>query len=271
MRRDTFLFPLPKGAAIAALFLLAALFLAHAPAARALDVPEKPTAWMTDRANILTPDQTLQLNQKLEDFYKRTGSQFLVMTFPSLEGEELFDYTMRVADKWKVKQDRALMLFVFVQDHKIRIQTGYGLEGSVTDAMASTVINQTMVPAFRRNDYYGGINGAIDQLIAIVEKKETPIAPESQPGQQVELSQRDIMMFLIIVFVLIFVLGPMLRRSGCGGLGCLPFFLPGGCGGGGFGGGGGTTFGGGGGGWGVGGSWGGGGSSFGGGGASGSW
>ncbi|MGA7614615.1 MAG: TPM domain-containing protein [Thermoanaerobaculia bacterium] len=242
---------------------------------RALDIPDKPTAWVTDTAGVLDAASQQQMNEKLEAFYKRTGSQFLVFIFPSLEGEALEDFTIRVAEKWKVRKDRALILFVFVQDKKIRIEVGYGLEGSVTDAISSRVIRNTIAPEFRNGNYAGGISKGLDQLMAVVEKGETAIPAEPVKGTG-RGGLGDILPLLFIALVFLIVIGPMLARGGCAGCGCLPFLpfigggttLGGGWGGGGFGGG----SGGGGGGWGVGGGWGGGGGgSFGGGGASGGW
>lgn len=250
--------------------LLAFLCLfAVARTSRALDLPPKPTAWVTDQAGILSGDQQLALNQKLEAFARRSGSQFLVFIFPTLGDEAIEDYTVRVAEQWKVKQDRALIIFVFVKERKVRIEVGYGLEGAVPDAYAYRVTQEQIAPHFRTGDYAGGLNAAVDTLAARVEGKETPIEHEvpqggGQPGQ-IQISPLTL---IILVFVFFFVILPLMRRSGCG---CLPFFLPWGGGWGG----GGTTFGGGGGGgggWSIGGGWGGGGGgSFGGGGATGSW
>jgi uncharacterized protein len=235
----------------------------------ALDVPPKPVAWVTDRASLLSADQQQSLNQKLEAFHQRSGAQFLVFIFPSLEGEQLENYTMRVADQWKVKGDAALIFFVFVKEHAPRIEVGYGLEGKITDALSSEILRNTVTPAFRAGDFHGGINAALDRLMAAVEGKAPP--PESMParppqGQPQPLRASDILFLIIVVLVFLFVIVPLMRRGGCGGcIGCLPLF-PFGGGGGGWSGGGSS-----GGGWNVGGSWGGGGSSFGGGGASGGW
>jgi uncharacterized protein len=250
----------------------------------ALDIPPKPTQWVNDYgANLLTSSETEQLNEKLEDLYKRTGTQFLVLIWPSLKGDEMLDYTNRVANMWKVKDDKALMLFVFVQDRKTFIQVGYGLEGVITDAFASDVYRNTLAPSFRQGQYAGGINAAIDQLAKKIDPNYVPVttgttaAPSTRPVQQQPVSRgtpgpsgSDIVILVVLFIVFIFVILPMLRRGGgCGGCsGCIfPMFWGGG-GGGTFGGGG---FSGGGGGWSTGGSWGGGGSSFGGGGAGGSW
>ena len=224
----------------------AAIALCVATAALALDVPPKPTAWVTDNGNILAPDQEQALNEKLEAFKKQTGAEFLVMTFPSLEGEDVTGYTNRVAEQWKVKDDKALMLFVFVSDRKMWIQVGYGLESVVTDAYASRVYRETLVPAFRQGDYYGGIDAAINQLAQKVDPNFAPASrslPSSSAPRRASgttrLSIRDIVFFLVILLIFFVVIAPIMRRSGCGGCsGCLlPMF---------WGGGGGSSFGGGG-------------------------
>lgn len=199
------------------------------------------------------------------------------MIFPSLQGEDDLDYTNRVANVWKVKGDKALMLFVFVQDHKIRIQVGYGLEADVTDAYSSRVIRETIAPAFKQGQYAAGLNAGLDQLAKKIDPNFAATGSSAQPVQQRPAaptssmpapSGSDIVILIVLFLVFLFVILPLLRRGGCGGCGgcLLPMFWGGG--GGTFGGGG---FSGGGGGWSTGGSWGGGGSSFGGGGAGGSW
>jgi uncharacterized protein len=249
-----------------------------ASAALALDIPPKPTQWVNDyNANLLNASQIQQLNEKLESFYKQTGVQFLIMIFPSLEGEDDLGYANKVANMWKVKDEKALMFFVFAKEHKTRIQVSYSLEPVITDAFSSDVLHNTVPPYFRAGDYAGGLNAAIDQLAKKIDPAfvSTSAIPASQPRRARSAKGGGADMFFPSIFFLfvILVLIPMLMRgrrgrrgSGCGG--CIwPLFL-----GGGWGGGGGTTFGGGGGGgWSTGGSWGGGGSSFGGGGAGGGW
>ena len=252
----------------------AAIALCVATAALALDVPPKPTAWVTDRAGILTAEQQQALNEKLEAFAKDPkGARFLVFTFPSLQGENVDDYANRVAEMWSLKGDRALMLLVFVQDHKIAIRTGYSIEEYVTDAVSSRVIRETMAPYFRQNQYYQGVDAAINELARRIDPTFAPQSRSLPPSSSQrgagspQLGLRDILFLLFIVFIFLVIVAPMMRRGGCGGCsGCVwPMF---------WGGGGGSTFGGGGGGgggWSIGGGWGGGGSSFGGGGASGGW
>ncbi len=251
------------------ILLLAALPLA------ALEVPPAPTRWVTDRAGILGGTEADLLNRKLQDFEQSSGAQFIIYTFPSLEGESVEDFTIRSVERWKVgqnKYDNGLVLFVFAQEKIVRVEVGYGLEGAVTDAISSRAIREYLAPHFQQGDYAGGLNAAADFLIAAIRKGEAPVPPlqprGSGAGQQpaADISPLTI---LIILFVVFFVIVPMLsRRRGCGGC-VFPLFL-----------GGGTTFGGGrggfggggfGGGFGGGGGFSGGGGSFGGGGATGGW
>src|SRR5205085_460500 len=95
-------------------FVAALIVISLAARAVALDVPPRPTAWITDRAGILSAEQRQALNEKLEAFAKDPqGAQFLVFAFPSLEGEDVDEYANRVADVWKIKGDRALLMLIF--------------------------------------------------------------------------------------------------------------------------------------------------------------
>ena len=255
-------------------FVLALLLAAAIPVA-ALEVPPPPTQWVTDRAGLLGGTEADLLNRKLSDFEQASGAQFIVYTFPSLEGEAIEDFTIRCVERWKVgqkKYDNGLVLFVFAQEKLVRVEVGYGLEGTVTDAFSSRVIRENIAPHFVKGDYAGGLNAAADAIINKIRTGEEPVPPLNPRGQGGGAQPQpaaDISPFtvIIILFVIFFVVLPMLsrRRSGCGG--CIfPMFFPGG---------GGITFGGGGGGFGGGfgggGGFSGGGGGFGGGGATGGW
>lgn len=240
----------------------------------ALEVPPSPTQWFTDKAGVVPPTEGDLLNRKLEQFEQSSGAQFIIYIFPSLEQESLEDFTIRCAERWKAgqkKYDNGLILFVFVNERKVRIETGYGLEGTITDAFSSRVIREYVAPAFQQGQYGKGLNAAADVVIAKIKGGEAPVPPLQRPGTQSD-SREDIgiVPVIIILFVVFFVILPMLRRGrGCGGC-VLPFLLNSGgitLGGGGFRGGGGFS----GGGFGGGGGFSGGGGGFGGGGASGGW
>jgi uncharacterized protein len=249
-------------------FWLAALLLAFslgvAPTASALDVPAL-TARVNDLAGLLSPSERAALEAKLEAYEQASGQQFVLLTVPSLEGDPIEDFSIRVAEKWKVGRkgkDDGLILIIAPQDRKMRIEVGYGLEGDIPDAVAARVIRDTLTPAFRASAYAQGISAAFDQLIMHASGKAPPQAEEPREERRAHKGSR----FAPILFAILLLLflgggGGRRRRRGTS-----PFFMLGGFGGGfgggsrgGFGGGGGGGFGGGGGG------------GFGGGGASGSW
>jgi uncharacterized protein len=254
--------------------LLAVAFALIASAAFALDVPPPPTAFCTDKAGVLDDSQARALNDKLAQFEQTSGAQFIIYVFPTLDGEVLEDFTIRCGEKWKVgnkKYDNGLILFVFVKERKLRIEVGYGLEPTITDAFSRRVIEEYIAPHFRTGDYAGGLNAAADAIIAQIQHKEAPVAP-AQPrrvsggsGGGSPAACGSAMSIIFVIFFLIFVASIITRsRPGCGGCFWPLLFMGGGRtfgGGGGWGGGGGGGFGG----------FSGGGGSFGGGGASGGW
>lgn len=225
--------------------------------AAALEVP-KLTGRVVDRAGVLDARSKAAIASRLEAYERETGHQFAVLTIPSLEGDSLEEFSIRVVEAWKLgreKKDDGLLLLVVTEDRKVRIEVGYGLEGNITDAFSSRVIRNILTPAFRRRAYAEGIDAA---LVALM-RAESGQAPEGTGtvAAPPEKRRRGPNLFFLLFFVAPFLL-PLVfgRRRGYYGGG---FFIGGGgFGGGGFGGGGGGGFSGGGGG-------------FGGGGASGSW
>ncbi len=245
------------------LFALAAQLLA-------LEIPPPPPTYLTDKAGLLDQSAAHALNEKLAAFEQRSGAQFIIYIFPTLDAEALEDFTIRCAERWKVgnkKYDNGLILFVFVKERKLRVEVGYGLEPTITDAISSRVIRDSIAPRFRQGDYAGGLNAGADALIAQIEHKEAPVGtaqPRPAPAGSANLSCGQLFALLLVILFVIIVASAITRSvPGFGGCFWPMFFL----------GGGGRTFGGGG--WsGGGGGWSGfsgGGGSFGGGGASGGW
>src|ERR1700730_6642180 len=170
------LIPHPSSLALAAV-------LVFSTTAFALEVPPPPNTYVTDKAGVLNESDARALNDKLAAFEQRTGAQFIIYIFPSLDGEVLEDFTIRCAEKWKVgnkKFDNGLILFVFVKERKLRIEVGYGLEGTITDAFSRRVIEEYVAPHFKQGDYAGGLNAGADALMAEIEHKEAPVAPVEQ-------------------------------------------------------------------------------------------
>ncbi len=123
---------------------------------------------VTDRAAIFTPEQRAALDDRLARFESETTHQIAVLTVPSLEGEPIEDFSMRVVEAWKLGRgdvDNGMLVLVAVGDRQTRIEVGYGLEGVVPDALASRVIREQMVPHFRGGRMDEGIEAGVRALM----------------------------------------------------------------------------------------------------------
>jgi uncharacterized protein len=147
------------------------IFLVYAPLARAAEViPPTPTRYFNDYANVVSRTVADQLNQKLEQFERDTSNQILVVIYPKMQSESsIEDYTVRVAEAWKVGQklkNNGAVLFVFVQNHKLYIQVGYGLEGALPDALCKRIIDSEITPSFKQGDFSGGLTAGVNAMMA---------------------------------------------------------------------------------------------------------
>ncbi|HYM42040.1 MAG TPA: TPM domain-containing protein [Steroidobacteraceae bacterium] len=163
------------------------LGLAVLAAAQDLQPVPKLAARVTDLTGTLTAGQQNSLEQKLAAFEAAKGSQLAVLIVPATGSEDIFQYSFRVADTWKLgrkevggkRVDDGALLVVAKNDRKLWIQVGYGLEGVLTDAMCNRIISETLRPAFRQGNYYAGIDAALDQMIRLIQGEALP-APEEQ-------------------------------------------------------------------------------------------
>ena len=246
--------------------------------ARAAEViPPPPKAYFNDAAGVARPETARQLNRELEQFERDTSNQIVVVVYPKmLTDSSIEDYTVRVAQAWHVGQkgrNNGAVLFVFVREHKLFIQVGYGLEGALTDFLCHQIIANEITPRFKAGDFDGGLAAGVRAMIAATkgEYKGTGRTVAEKNGKGTLDDVPPPVLFFISLMVLLFLgwlFGPLGGR-GSGG----PILFTGGGSSGGWGGGGGGGDGGGfsGGGGGDGGGFSGGGGSFGGGGAGGSW
>jgi uncharacterized protein len=154
------------------LYALVVLLGAAATAWSAETMPPAPTEYVTDYAHVITPAVVAKLNQDLDAFERQTSNQVVVAVFPKMESDSsLEDYTHRILESWKVGQkskNNGVGLFVFIQDHRARIEVNYGLEGALPDALAKRILDNEITPHFRNNDYDGGLTAgvtAIEQAI----------------------------------------------------------------------------------------------------------
>jgi uncharacterized protein len=149
-------------------FLLAALF---ATALRAAEViPSRPAHYFNDYAGVVPAADASRLDQQLEQFERDTSNQIVVAVYPHLQSDSsIEDYTVRVAQAWGVGQkgrNNGAVLFVFVQDRRMFIQVGYGLEGALPDGVCHLIVENELKPRFRQGDYAGGLEAGVAAMIA---------------------------------------------------------------------------------------------------------
>lgn len=217
----------------------------------ALDVPVLRSR-VTDMAGVLSPSERQHIEERLYLFETQTSNQLTVLIIPTLEGEVLEDYSVRVVDKWKLgdkTKENGILLLIVSNDRKMRIEVGYGLEGALTDLIASQIIRNDIAPYFRQGNYYAGIAAGLNSIMQATrnEYKADPRQYERSRGE----NQKSIgsMIFYILFFLFMIAGGRRGRRGLFWALmGASMFRSGGGRGGGGFGGfsGGGGGFGGGG-------------------------
>jgi uncharacterized protein len=180
------------GLALPLLLALSLAALAQTPAPAGLQPIPKLTARVTDLTGTLTAEQQTALEQKLAAFEAAKGSQLAVLIVPTTHPEEIEQYSIRVVDQWKLgrgtvggkKVDDGALLLVAKDDHRVRIEVGYGLEGVLTDAMSNRIISETIAPAFREGNFYEGIDAGLDQMMKLIQGEPLP-PPEHawQTGQ----------------------------------------------------------------------------------------
>ncbi|UIR58044.1 TPM domain-containing protein [Sphingobacterium sp. SRCM116780] len=190
---------------IAILFSMASLF--------AQDFPTTPNRLVNDYTNTLSASQVSQLEQKLLAFEDSTSIQIAVVLMNSTGSYDISDYAVRLAQKWGVgnkKYNSGILLLAAIGDRAVTIQTGYGIEGAIPDAIAHRIIENEIKPAFRASDYYTGVDAATNALISYTkgEYKADPEQPSGQGGSS--------KIFLIIIIVIVVII---LSRRGGGGNG----------------------------------------------------
>lgn len=167
--------------------LLMALLLLCWPWTQAQAKPEPVPAiagWVTDTTGTLSPDQKEALNQQLKAVEQEKGAQVVILMVPTTGEETIEQYALRVFDQWEIgrkKVDDGILLLVAKDDRRMRIQTGYGLEGAVTDLQAGRIIREQMTPRFIEGNFYAGIQAAADSLVGLVNGEELPPPPKNAP------------------------------------------------------------------------------------------
>lgn len=152
--------------------LLAVLFLQYLlVAGKEIPAPNKgDRAFVKDVSDVLTDAQEISLCAILKEYFDSTSNQIAILIEPSLENDDLFEYTHRVARDWGIGEadkDNGILIYIASADRETRIHVGYGLEGAVPDFQAKRIIEQIMLPEFRNGDYYEGIQLAVKRIIEL--------------------------------------------------------------------------------------------------------
>ncbi len=182
--------------------IVALVFAAAAGAADAVPVPPLK-ARITDLTGTLNPGQLASLESELNAFEQRKGSQIAVLMLPSTQPETVEQYSMRVAERWKIgraKADDGVILIIAKNDQRLRIEVGYGLEGAIPDVVAKRVIREVIAPHLLANDFYGGIRDGAQTLMKLIEGEKLP-PPARAQGSSVDDYQSLFVILLIVVIV----------------------------------------------------------------------
>ncbi|HMO68630.1 MAG TPA: TPM domain-containing protein [Novosphingobium sp.] len=198
---------------IAWLVLLAAL---AASPARAVSYPPAPDGPVLDQAGLIPDAQEAALDARLREYAQRTGRVIVIATVPSLEGETIEIYAVKLFEAWGIggkESDQGLLLLVAPNERKVRIEVGYGLHQFVTDALSGRIIRNAITPRFREGDMAGGIEAGVSELIAQLDRTpedakaiaEAAAAAEAQQGGgEATIGGAIFWIFLILFFVFVF-------------------------------------------------------------------
>ncbi|MBS1776848.1 MAG: TPM domain-containing protein [Bacteroidetes bacterium] len=183
---------------------------------KAQNIPSAPNPprLVNDFAHVLNAQQIDALEAKLTDFDKTTSTQITLVTIPTLDGYEVPDYAVTLANKWGIGRkgkDNGVLVLAAIQDHRMNISTGYGLEGALPDVITGRIIRNEMAPAFRQGDYYTGFDKAIDAIIAATKGEYTA---DSSTNKNKNISVGSIIATILVIFIILWIIS---RNSGGGG------------------------------------------------------
>jgi len=189
-------------------------------AASALEVPAL-RGRINDYAGLMPAERAQALESRLAAFERETGHQIAVLTIPSLENDALEDFSIRVAESWKIGQkgfDNGAILLIAQKERKLRIEVGYGLEGVLPDAIANRIIREVVVPRFRENDYAGGIEAGVNAILQVTKGESLP---QRAPASRRPATSRgsSAMNILMITAMLALFIGMTRRRIAGGAFG----------------------------------------------------
>ena len=167
---------------------------------------------VTDLTGTLAANETAQLEQRLAAFEARKGSQIAVLIVPTTQPETIEQYSIRVAEAWKLGRkgiDDGALLLIAKQDRTVRIEVGYGLEGVLPDALAKRIVDEVIVPEFKQGNFAGGIDAGIEQMMSVVEGEPLP-PPQARRAERVP-SGNAVMDNIIPIFIMLIIVAKVLQ------------------------------------------------------------
>jgi uncharacterized protein len=214
--------PYSRGGKVGLLLLLLSLFLISS--AYALDLPPLQ-GYVNDYAGMISPQAKTILENELKAFEQTDSTQIVILTIPSLEGEVLEEFSIKVADTWKIGQkmkDNGVILLVAKQERKIRIEVGRGLEGRLTDLMAGRIIDLVIKPRFKREDFDGGFIAGVH---AVIDATRGEFKVDGDHTRKREDTFSQIFMVLFLSGIILLELGSVSRiLAGIAGAVAFPVF-----------------------------------------------
>jgi uncharacterized protein len=184
--------------------------------AGAKDLPAKSGRLVNDYAGVLSDAEKSALESKLVAYYDSTSTQIAIVIEKSLEGDDLFDYSQRLATAWGIGEkgkNNGILIYAAIADRKLRIHTGYGMEATITDALTTRIRTEYMNPYFKQGDYYRGL----DEGTTIIMQAAAGEYVNENPGRARRKDDISIGQVLILLFVMIVLAFVFRNRGGRGG------------------------------------------------------
>ena len=195
------------------LFPLIFFFLFLPLVASGLDVP-RLRGYVNDDAGMISPSARSKIEEELRAFEQSDSTQIVILTVPSLEGENIEEFSIKVAEAWRIGQqqkDNGVLLIVSKQERKIRIEVGRGLEGKLTDLMAGRIIDQVIKPRFKQGDFDGGFITAVS---ALIDGARGEFSAEQRPALRRQKGLPPFLTILLFLGVFTLILGSISRLLG---------------------------------------------------------
>jgi uncharacterized protein len=194
---------------------MATLALCLASVALAFNFPPL-TGRVVDQANVMSAQSRIDLEAKLPDLENKSGIQLVVATVKSLEGSDIETYVNELFRNWKLgeaKKNNGVLLLVAPNEHKVRIEVGYGLESTLTDALSSVIISSAIVPRFKGNDFTGGIERGVDGIISVLSGDTADWQPKPSVRADDPPQLANGLFSILFLLIIIFVIWSLIRNA----------------------------------------------------------